>query len=64
MSFEEALRIYGPLIMGWVAAWVLWKENVRNADRYHEEKERDIEHKIQVLNALEKLSESYHDGSR
>lgn len=58
MELEAVLRLYGPLVMGWVAAWILWRENTRNADRYHEEKERDIEIKVKMFNALEKLTEA------
>jgi len=25
--FKAVLTIYGPLVMGWVVAWLLWRQN-------------------------------------
>ena len=61
-AFTEAIKHYGaaglPIIMLAVAVVALWRQNVKNDDRYHEEKEKDIELKTTMINAFEKLTEA------
>ena len=58
MELPEILKHYGPLALGWVCAWILWQELKKHLERYHEEKERDIEAKADMLNALQKLTDT------
>ena len=60
-ALTEFFKIYGPLLLGWVAAYMLWKQNKLNDDRYHEEKIRDVEAKIKHENILSQLIEVIKD---
>lgn len=41
--FEKALSLYGPMIMGWVVAFILWKryDARNNSDAEHIQKETE-----------------------
>jgi hypothetical protein len=61
-AFVEALKHYGAaaltiILLAW-AVKALWAENVKNSDRFHEDKLQDIEIKTKMFNALEKLTEA------
>jgi|TARA_S200002703_G_scaffold15841_2_gene13486 hypothetical protein len=57
MDWAEFVKLYGPLAIGWVVAFFLWQELKTHIARYHEEKERDIEVKANMLNALQNLTD-------
>lgn len=52
MTFEAALSTYGPLIMGWVVAYIIWRRYTENIERWIEHSTKDTEAKIRQADAF------------
>ena len=66
-AFIELLKIYGPLAMGWVVAWLLWKEQKNTLANYHENQIEDVKIKAAIAQHLATLKttlESLKNGSQ
>ena len=54
-AFVDLLKVYGPMAMGWVVAWLLWKEQKNLLANYHENQLEDVKIKQAIATHLETL---------
>ena len=54
-AFVDLLKVYGPMAMGWVVAWLLWKEQKSLLANYHENQLEDVKIKQAIATHLETL---------
>lgn len=52
LNLETALTLYGPLIMGWVVAFIIWRQYVALTTKWQDYSIKDTEAKMLQSQAM------------
>ncbi len=57
----DFVKVYGPMSLGWVGVFFLWKENQKITSWFYEEKIKDVEAKVNQAQTLSQLIDLVKD---